>query len=211
MSKKTSLNTLFKIYKFLLINRLKKILTKKNLMKKVLMRNKLSMVIMSWECITENNYQIASHTAMVMKNHFAPLTFVLCTSNATLRPSWLSVHTSQRPVRSSQMPLSVRSSQMSLCSSQLSLSPYKIKYRCAVLKYWCAVLKTSTAKFFSIALHVYEIFTAHFWSTTLCTSKVPHCVLLKYHCRFLKFLPRFSGHYNYLKIWINFVLTGDRN
>ena len=99
---------------------------------------------------------------MVLKAHFALLAFIVCTSYTSLRPSWLSVHTSQRPVRSFQRLLSVRTSQRSVCISHLSLSPYNIKYQCALLKYWCTVLKTSTAQFFSIAWRTSENSTTHF-------------------------------------------------
>ena len=147
---------LLKIYKFLPINRIKKILIKKILVKNVLMKNKWSIVIMSWECITENKYWIAGHATMVMKAHFALLAFIVCTSYTSLRPSWLSVHTSQRPVHFPQISLLVPTSQRKACTSQSLLSPYKIKYQCALLKYWCAILKTSTAQSCSIALRTSE-------------------------------------------------------
>ena len=127
---------------------------------------------------------------MALKAHFALLAFIVCTAYTSLRPSWIWVHTSQRPVCSSQISLSVRTSQRSVCNSQkstllwyqsvctsersvhtsdLSLSPSKLKDQCALLKYWCALLKTSTAHFFSMALRTCDVSTAPFWSTTLRT------------------------------------------
>ena len=99
---------------------------------------------------------------MVLKAHFALLAFIVCTSYTSLHPSWLSGHTSQRPVRSFQRLLSVPTSQRSVCISHLSLSPYNIKYRCVLLTYWCTVLKTSTTQFLCIALRTSENSTAHF-------------------------------------------------
>ena len=80
---------------------------------------------------------------MALKAHFALLAFIVCTSYTSMYPSWISVHTSQRPLQSSQIPLWVRTSQRSVCTSRLSLSPSKIIYQCALLEYWCVVLKTS--------------------------------------------------------------------
>ena len=108
---------------------------------------------------------------MALKTHFALLVFIVCTFYTSLRPSWISVATSQTSVCNSLKStllwyLSARTSERSMHTSHLTLYPSKIKDQSALLKYWGPLLKTWTTHVFSIALRTTEISTALFWSTT---------------------------------------------
>ena len=112
-----------------------------------------------------------------------------CTAYTSLRPSWTSVRTFQRPVRSSQIrcQYALLRGQCAVfknqhfsdicqcvllkgqCTLLTSLTSSKLKDQYSPAKYWSSLLKTSTAHFFSIALRTSDISAALFWSTILRT------------------------------------------